>query len=79
MNKAIFNTKQVPTNLSEAWDKVTLSKFQLTNSRIDNINKTLHEQEEEIQLLMEKYQFTVNRRENVQEAIFYNLRQPGMP
>eukprot|EP00957_Ditylum_brightwellii_P104518 7963708-Ditylum_brightwellii.AAC.1 len=50
-NKAILNTKQVAANLSEACNKATSSKFQLTNSGIDNIDKTLHDQEEEIQLL----------------------------
>eukprot|EP00957_Ditylum_brightwellii_P057475 4357484-Ditylum_brightwellii.AAC.1 len=54
LNKAIHNTEQVTSNLSDACDKATLSKFQLTNSRIDNIDKTLHEQEEDINLLMDK-------------------------
>eukprot|EP00957_Ditylum_brightwellii_P065283 4951319-Ditylum_brightwellii.AAC.1 len=54
LNKVIINTEQVTTNLSEACDKATSSKFQLTNSKIDDINRKLHDQEEEIQLLMDK-------------------------
>jgi hypothetical protein len=52
--KAIINTNQVAMNLSEACDKATSSKFLQTNSRIDVIDKTLQEQEDEIQNLMDK-------------------------
>eukprot|EP00957_Ditylum_brightwellii_P205991 15346332-Ditylum_brightwellii.AAC.1 len=53
LDKAILHTKHVATNLSKACDKDTPSKFQLTNSRINDIDKLLHDQEEEIQLLMD--------------------------
>eukprot|EP00957_Ditylum_brightwellii_P130613 9964200-Ditylum_brightwellii.AAC.1 len=63
LNKAILSTEQVTTNLSEACNKATLSKCQLTSSRIDDIDKTLHDQEEEIQLFMDKISICSQQKE----------------
>eukprot|EP00957_Ditylum_brightwellii_P028325 2139216-Ditylum_brightwellii.AAC.1 len=49
LDKAILNTKQVATNLFNACNKATSPKFQVTDSRIDDINKTLQDHDREIQ------------------------------
>eukprot|EP00957_Ditylum_brightwellii_P075847 5764585-Ditylum_brightwellii.AAC.1 len=54
LDKAILNTKQAVTDLSEACNKATSLKFQISNSRFDNINKTLHDHDNEIQNVMNK-------------------------
>eukprot|EP00957_Ditylum_brightwellii_P056488 4282152-Ditylum_brightwellii.AAC.1 len=54
LDKAILNTKQITTNLSKACNKATSLNFQGPDSRFDNIDKTLHNHDEEIQKLMNK-------------------------
>eukprot|EP00957_Ditylum_brightwellii_P156978 11947310-Ditylum_brightwellii.AAC.1 len=61
--------EQVTANLSKACDKATSPKFQITNSRLDNIEETLLDHDEETQKLMDKYLCTVNRRVSLQTPI----------
>eukprot|EP00957_Ditylum_brightwellii_P161769 12316721-Ditylum_brightwellii.AAC.2 len=51
LDKTILNTGQVATNLSKTCNKATSLKFQATDSRINNIDKTLHDHDEEIKIL----------------------------
>eukprot|EP00957_Ditylum_brightwellii_P018116 1364305-Ditylum_brightwellii.AAC.3 len=44
----ILNTGQVAMHLSKVCNKATSLKFQATDSRIDNIDKTLHDHDEEM-------------------------------
>eukprot|EP00957_Ditylum_brightwellii_P183901 14008080-Ditylum_brightwellii.AAC.1 len=57
LNKAIHDTKQVATKLSKACNKAPSLNFQVPDSRFDNINKTLHYHDEEMQKLMNKISF----------------------
>eukprot|EP00957_Ditylum_brightwellii_P126276 9627248-Ditylum_brightwellii.AAC.1 len=54
LNKAIHDTKQVAMKLSEAPNKAPALQFYVPDSRIDNINKPLHDHDKEIQTLMNK-------------------------
>eukprot|EP00957_Ditylum_brightwellii_P049356 3744688-Ditylum_brightwellii.AAC.1 len=54
LNKVIHDTKQVATKLSEAYNKAPSLKFHVPDSRFDNIDKTLHNHDKEIQNLMNK-------------------------
>ena len=54
LNKAIQDTKQVATKLSEARNKAPAPKFQVPDSRFDNINKMIHDLDKEIQNMMNK-------------------------
>eukprot|EP00957_Ditylum_brightwellii_P087920 6695507-Ditylum_brightwellii.AAC.1 len=54
LDKASLDTEQIATNLSKACNKATLLKFQVPDSIIDNIKRTLHDNDEEIQKLMRK-------------------------
>eukprot|EP00957_Ditylum_brightwellii_P097866 7453539-Ditylum_brightwellii.AAC.1 len=54
LDKAILNTKQVAMDLSKACNKATSLQCQASDSRFDNIDKTLHDHDEEIQKLMNK-------------------------
>eukprot|EP00957_Ditylum_brightwellii_P033351 2526481-Ditylum_brightwellii.AAC.1 len=52
--KAIHDTEQVAMKLSEAYNKALAPKFHVPDSRFDNISKTLHDHDEELQNLMNK-------------------------
>ena len=54
LEKAIQDTEHVATKLSEACNKVPASQFQVTDSRIDNMNKAIQDHGEDIQNLMNK-------------------------
>eukprot|EP00957_Ditylum_brightwellii_P152538 11611146-Ditylum_brightwellii.AAC.1 len=51
LNKVILYTKQVATDLCKACNKATSLKFQASDSRPDNIDKTLHDHDEERQAM----------------------------
>eukprot|EP00957_Ditylum_brightwellii_P139804 10652833-Ditylum_brightwellii.AAC.1 len=54
LNKAILDTEQVATKLSEACNKAPALKFYVPDSRLDNIDKTLHDHDKEMQNLINK-------------------------
>eukprot|EP00957_Ditylum_brightwellii_P048605 3688278-Ditylum_brightwellii.AAC.1 len=51
LNKVILDTEQVAMDLSKACNKATLLKFQASDSRLDDIDKTLHGHDEELQVM----------------------------
>eukprot|EP00957_Ditylum_brightwellii_P111626 8514297-Ditylum_brightwellii.AAC.1 len=51
LNKAILDTEQVATDLSEACSKATSLKFQVSDSRFDDIEETLLDHDDEIQAM----------------------------
>eukprot|EP00957_Ditylum_brightwellii_P134689 10268356-Ditylum_brightwellii.AAC.1 len=54
LNKAVHDTEQVATKLSEAHNKAPALQFHVPDSRFDNIDKMLHDHDKEIQNLMNK-------------------------
>ena len=54
LNKAILDTKQVAMKLSEACNKAPAPQFHVPDSRFDDINKTLHDHDKEIQNMTNK-------------------------
>eukprot|EP00957_Ditylum_brightwellii_P199001 15169106-Ditylum_brightwellii.AAC.1 len=54
LNKTILNTKQVATNPSKTCGTATSLKFQVSDSRSDNLEDTLLDHDEEIQNMINK-------------------------